>query len=242
MHDQSTARYPLADRFWPKVSTACACWLWTASTDRKGYGQISMGGRSGRPVGAHRVAWFLATGHWPTPPEAVCHDCPGGDNPLCVRNDTPGCYVVDGVSYEKRGHLWLGNVLANNADMAEKGRSTTPPHSIGAANPMAKLNADQVLAIRLRYATGMVLQRQLADEYGVARGIISRIVRGLQWNHVAGPITEGWPDGNPNVTQELVLAVHAAVASGRFSHRALGREFGISRSVIKTIVDGRFDR
>lgn len=56
----------LEDRFWPKVNRdgADGCWLWTASLNDAGYGQIYNG--AGRPERAHRVAYELLVG--PIPP------------------------------------------------------------------------------------------------------------------------------------------------------------------------------
>jgi hypothetical protein len=39
--------------------------LWTRSTDRKGYGRISLGGRGGRKVLVHRLAYELEVGPIP---------------------------------------------------------------------------------------------------------------------------------------------------------------------------------
>lgn len=73
-------RKPLADRFWPKVDKAGpgGCWLWTASLNTNGYGQINSGGR-GRPLLAHRVAYELVIGPIPDglPLDHLCrvHSC-----------------------------------------------------------------------------------------------------------------------------------------------------------------------
>jgi hypothetical protein len=80
---------PLAERFTDKVDpngpipAVCPhlgpCWIWTANKLR-GYGLMidrSEGRR--RCLRAHRVAWFLAHGEWPT--LSVLHYC---DNPSCV--------------------------------------------------------------------------------------------------------------------------------------------------------------
>lgn len=95
-------RRPLADRFWEKVNKTDTCWLWTAATDRRGYGKISAGGHSGRFLTAPRVAWELARG-----PIAVglsvLHRC---DTPACVNPD----------------HLFLGTQADNLRDMVSKGR------------------------------------------------------------------------------------------------------------------------
>ena len=68
----SRRRIPLEERFWLKVNKngpipefapeLGACWVWEASLDGKGYGQINEGGISGHPLRAHRVAWELLRG------------------------------------------------------------------------------------------------------------------------------------------------------------------------------------
>lgn len=48
----------------------------------------------------------------------------------------------------------------------------------------AKLTAEQVVAIRRRYAAGGVTQRTLAQEYGVSCALIAKIVQGHVWRHL----------------------------------------------------------
>jgi hypothetical protein len=51
-----------ADRFWSKVDTSAGprgCWLWTASTNGKGYGWFRFNGES---LFAHRVLMTVVTG------------------------------------------------------------------------------------------------------------------------------------------------------------------------------------
>jgi hypothetical protein len=55
-------------RFWSKVASVgnvCECWNWTASTDGGGYGQVKVGGRKGRLLRAHRVAYEITRGAIP---------------------------------------------------------------------------------------------------------------------------------------------------------------------------------
>lgn len=54
------------------------CWEWTAGINQYGYGKVKF---SGQDLGAHRVAWFLATGNWPA--EELDHLCHTLD-PTCV--------------------------------------------------------------------------------------------------------------------------------------------------------------
>lgn len=106
------AKGPLEARFWAKVDRngpvpshrpeLGQCWVWTASTTKLGYGQITVGPPR-RSRKAHQIAWEIANG--PIPEGLwVLHHC---DNPPCVRSD----------------HLFLGDVVANSRDMWAKGRS-----------------------------------------------------------------------------------------------------------------------
>ena len=97
-------RTSLADRFWPKVNKTESCWLWTAGVTSHGYGQINSGG-NGSPLTASVVSWELHFGPVPKGLE-VCHDCPGGDNPLCVNP----------------AHLFLGTHQQNLQDWSAKRR------------------------------------------------------------------------------------------------------------------------
>ena len=57
----------------------------------------------------------------------------------------------------------------------------------GEAHGWAKLTAEQVRAIRQRYAEGDILQRELAALYGVTHQTVSKIVRGDIWRYSAEP-------------------------------------------------------
>lgn len=66
-------RTPEAQRFWQKVDKdgqlpkwapfLGPCWLWTAATDRHGYGVFNA---LGSPKRAHRASWWLRQGEWPS--------------------------------------------------------------------------------------------------------------------------------------------------------------------------------
>jgi hypothetical protein len=102
----------LADRFWSRVNKngpvpqLCPelgpCWLWTGSTNRGGYGRVTVAGRS---LPATHVAWFLAYGTWIM--HHACHHC---DNPPCVNP----------------GHLFDGDDAANQYDRVVKGLGGKP--------------------------------------------------------------------------------------------------------------------
>lgn len=178
----------LAERYWPKVDTATVCWGWAGSRTKDGYGQIVNDDLPRRKVYAHHVAWWLATGHWPVKGEFVCHDCPGGDDPSCVRNDEIGIYVLDGVSYEKRGHLWLGTQAANNRDIWKKGRSNWQngqmPDTRGERNVNARLDAETVLELQRLYAEGGYTFEALGILFNLATSTVHRAIIGQTWAHL----------------------------------------------------------
>lgn len=115
----------------------------------------------------------------------MCHNCPGGDNPLCVNPD----------------HLWLGSVAENLQDAIAKGwdgnvgdsnPSRRFPERLtrGEAHHSAVLTVEQVVEIRKRFRPGAardpqaVSKAMLAADYGVTVHTIKKLLRGRSWKHV----------------------------------------------------------
>lgn len=88
------------------------CWLWTGSTNNKGYGEIHLDGKTHL---AHRVMYASSHGIKLVPGMELCvlHRC---DNRRCIRPN----------------HLFLGTPQENTDDMMKKGR-WIPPRHIAAA-------------------------------------------------------------------------------------------------------------
>lgn len=178
----------LGERFWPKVAKSDdphGCWLWTASTFGKGYGQILREGKPYRTMGAHVAAYELASGQ-PVPDGFdVAHTC---DVRLCVRNDEPGVYAVDGVEYPRFGHLFLTTNAVNARDMTLKGRHVSRSRPDWAARgervTNARLTAIEVLAIRSAHAAGEANAQALASRFGINESTIHRIVSRITWKHL----------------------------------------------------------
>lgn len=190
-HTKGPRPKSLAERFWPKVDQRGDCWLWTGSINNYGYGMIAAGGRGGKVLKAHRVAWELTHGPVPDGLE-VCHTC---DQPRCVNP----------------AHLWLGTHTENVRDMWRKGRgarlvgdaspatqhpermsrgdqhgSRTKPERVprGERQGNAKLADVQVREIRALYATGKHTQTALGARFGVSQVLIGLIVREKAWKHL----------------------------------------------------------
>ena len=122
------------------------CRLWTRGGGGDGYGRVNVG--DGRQEYAHRVAWKLE--HGPIPEGLVVRHI-DDHKKLCCETD----------------HLELGTNKQNFHDAIRSGKH---PHSA------STLSEEQKAEIRRRYAAGGIYQKQLAAEFGVVQGTISRII------------------------------------------------------------------
>lgn len=148
----------MTKNFWCRVYTGAVeeCWPWAGSTDTRGYGNLSWGGKRWT---AHRLAYTLANG--PIPKASghhgvvVMHRC---DNRICCNPN----------------HLTLGTHAENMADMVVKGRANRAP---GEENGRAVLTAKQVAEIR----TDPRGTRTICKDYPVSRSAVQRIKAGKAW-------------------------------------------------------------
>jgi hypothetical protein len=143
-------------RFEAKVDRSGACHLWTGTLYASGYGCFWFEGKNRK---AHRVAFFLKHGRWPTP--NCLHSC---DTPACCNDE----------------HLFEGTHADNVADRDAKGRQRTP---LGVGHGSAKLTEGKVARIRMLNASG-VSQRELGRRFGISSRHASRIVNRENWKHV----------------------------------------------------------
>lgn len=136
------------------------CWTWIGWRDKNGYGITSLRIHGKQERRAHRIVWFLNFGTIPTG-FCVCHKC---DNPSCVNPE----------------HLFLGTNQDNMTDKAKKQRCNPPA---GERSGLAKLSEEDVLKIRALHEAGVV-QRRIAEQFGVGFKAINKIVLRQRWAHV----------------------------------------------------------
>lgn len=139
-----------------RVQRSDGCWLWLGAINRDGYGRFNVGGRC---IGAHRFAYEREHGKLP-PGTVLRHSC---DNPACCNP----------------AHLAPGTHRDNQLDKFAKGRQAK-----GEDNGSSKLNDADVRSIRRKYAFRKCTYVQLAEEFGVSRDLVQKVVRRILWSHI----------------------------------------------------------
>ncbi len=158
----------MGDRFWSKVKKTDddSCWIWLRAKSDKGYGKFSWGHAKWIP--AHRVAFFLFHGRWPS--FFACHRC---DNRACCNP----------------AHLFDGTQKENLADANSKMRlNGSHPSAAGEGNHQAKLTWDSVGLIREERARIGTSYNKLAGKFGVSKRAIISVVKYYTWLDFGPPI------------------------------------------------------
>lgn len=220
------------EAFWAKVDTSggdTACWPWVGTRMRSGgYGQYSFRGPGGRlENGAHRAAYLFSSGLPSTNGLFVCHTC---DNTRCCNP----------------AHLWLGTHKENQEDKTRKKRGN---QARGAAQASAKLTDEKVLVMRAQYAAGRTTQ-ELCAEYGLAPQNVVNALTGRTWKHLGIVAPEVFAQlrqahqshgaGRPGakLTDAHAIEIRRLYALG-VSQEKLAKQFGVSRTTIQPLVEGR---
>jgi hypothetical protein len=157
-----TVRRSLEERFWDKVLIGDGCWEWTGYR-RGGYGHINEGGWPCKTLRASRVMWELMRGPIPAG-MCVCHNCPGGDNPGCVRPE----------------HMFLGTHKDNMQDMFKKGMRVA---AVGESCATAKLSSQQVRVLRRAHQMG-VSCLFMSKLFKVSHTTVNSAVHRKTWKHI----------------------------------------------------------
>ena len=141
------------ERFYRKTEREGECLIWQGQGRINGYGVAGYGGVHWL---AHRLSYFFAHGSIPADLQ-IRHAC---DTRLCV----------------EPSHLSVGTAKDNANDKVSRNRQRK-----GETHPMRKLGPGAVREIRERYRRGDVTQKVLAEEFGISKQQMSRIIRGERW-------------------------------------------------------------
>jgi hypothetical protein len=211
-------------RFEAKVwhEPASGCWLWTGALYWDGYGAFCM---NGKQIRAHHAGWRLFRGDIPDG-LWVLHHC---DVPACVNPD----------------HLFLGTHQRNMDDAVSKGRQAR-----GRRVKAARLTEAAVISIREKCRTTNATNDELAAEFGVCAETVRLAMYGQTWKHVAGALplemqqsrqtrAHGARAGSAKLTTDQVVEIRAQLAEGREGCTLIGRRFGVSKTAIQRIRQGR---
>lgn len=117
----------------------------------------------------------------------------------------------------------------------------------GEDHPYHKVTAAQVLEMRELYEAGGWTYKALAEKYGVSIRCVSQIMDGSSWKSVTGgiPVSEekrisGRIMSNSKLTKDDVIAIYTEYMNDdNVLQEDLSRRYGVSQSVISSIVTGR---
>ena len=127
---------------------------WPGVLNRDGYGKVRWEGRHRRP---HTVVLESAAGPAPIDKPMALHSC-----------DRPQCCALTCLRW--------GSARDNATDARDRDR-----HCAGERHGRARLNVEQVRAIRTLWAEGTLTQTQIGDMFGVSNVTVSAIVIRRLW-------------------------------------------------------------
>jgi len=154
---QYTPRIPVEERFWSKVNfTYFGCWEWIGHIDSStGYGRFQINRKS---IPAQKVSFALFYGI----DISVVH---GSGNIKLLHSCNNGRCVYP-------EHLYIGTYSDNMVDRLIAGN-------------FGKVNANDIRAIKEKYSNGLITQKELAVEYNMTQGSISRIINDKTYQSLA---------------------------------------------------------
>jgi hypothetical protein len=138
----------ILDRFWPKTkrNQQTGCLEWTGARSKSGYGNFWIGYEQGYEY-AHRFAWRIYKGIWPT--KFICHHC---DNRLCV----------------EESHLFEGDAKINSDDARAKDRLRGCKHA---------LTWHERNLVRLALADKRLTQKSIAEIFETSQYMVQKCAK-----------------------------------------------------------------
>lgn len=159
----------------PTLPDPGVCWEWTGPLECGGYGAFRS--RKYGRYQAHRLAWKMATGD--STAIAIFHSC---DNRRCVRNDSEGCYTVNGIALPRRGHLFRGDRTINAHDKIAKGRGRYGVVR-GSRVGTSKVTESDIPAIIEMVDSG-IPRKVIGAQFGITDTMVGYIYNRKCWQHV----------------------------------------------------------
>lgn len=197
-----TLTQSLIERFWAKVDRRGEHWMWTGAVNPSGYGTIGSGGKYGKTLYAHHVAFAIQNGPLPDG-LMVRHRC---DIKLCMRGEDliPGTHADNMKDRDERGRTSKGGrhsrVMKKKAARGDRNGSRTKPGCLprgdnhwlrknpgarsGSKNPLTNLTEEKVREIRLLVAGNLKKKRDIARDYGISPPALTAIIQRRTWKHV----------------------------------------------------------
>jgi hypothetical protein len=110
---------------------------------------------------------------------------------------------------------------------------------VGSGASAAKLTEAQVEFI-LALVVARVYRRDIAKQFGISQRMISDIVSGEHWKHVARPHgLNNRRTGRQILTEDAVREIKSLLLAGDLTHGAIAARYGVSGPTIWQIADGR---
>ena len=164
------------------------CWIWLGSKTVQGYGRISI---AGKLVATHRIAYEMFKGKIPDGLQ-IRHSC---DNPPCCNP----AHLLLGTNFDNvQDKIQRGRQGVENIRAALKGKPFSREHlanlRASPANrkgrpvrfiPPRKMPIDQIPVMLEMFAAG-ASQNDLAEKFGVSRGLICKLTRQHGVKRIAG--------------------------------------------------------
>jgi plasmid maintenance system antidote protein VapI len=213
-------------RLWSKViipkDYENDCWLWTASTNKDGYGNFSIKGKN---YIAHRITY-------------QCYNGPILDNNLLIRHscDVPGCVSPY--------HLKTGTQYDNIHDAINRGRFV-----YGETHGRAMLTEDNVKDILNYLWEGNITCKDLGKKYGVDATTINYISKGKNWKKIYNQLTKDQKErikfniknnigiNSSPLTPDDIKQIRILYNTTNITHKRLSEIFNVYRSTITDIIN-----
>jgi DNA invertase Pin-like site-specific DNA recombinase len=145
------------------------------------------------------------------------------------------------------GKTWrtVGVKYQNAIDDKRRRREYNWRASKGSAHPRSTLTETDVKKIKELFARDGISKTAIAKQFSIDVTTVKQIVKGRSWKHVAPELTvveerrqQGSKHPVSKLDEEKVLSILEKYAAGGTSYAALGKEYGVDRSVIRRIVRG----